>query len=326
LIAALTFVFSLMSSELIILKGGAENLTVESSGLGVFLQTIKYRYYPIFMIILIPVLAGFKRDFGPMLVAERKVQVYQRQDGGDGGVSKPQEGHVHPNAPRKDTPRYAYNMLLPIALLVFFIFYLLVKTGETGEPQSFLDKLQSANSFTSLLWGTAAAVCTTYLLYMIQIVQNGELVLPTPAVLKGLFTFGAAESSNDEAGEDDSLIEPSPPRVLMNLRDALESLLYGMGRIFPALIVLTLAWATGSIMTTVGVDRLFASFIQNVRSSSTLFFHIRASVHPLIYLNVSGYPTLEPANAVLSYLGHDGPCDWNELGNVSFTPTQFSRS
>jgi Na+/H+ antiporter NhaC len=31
---------------------GAENMTIDSSGLAVFLQTIKYRYYPIFMIFM----------------------------------------------------------------------------------------------------------------------------------------------------------------------------------------------------------------------------------------------------------------------------------
>jgi Na+/H+ antiporter NhaC len=31
---------------------GEENLTIPTSGLAVFLQTVKYRYYPIFMIIL----------------------------------------------------------------------------------------------------------------------------------------------------------------------------------------------------------------------------------------------------------------------------------
>jgi Na+/H+ antiporter NhaC len=256
---------------LAVIKGGAENLTIETSGLGVFLQTIKYRYYPIFMIILIPVLAGFKRDFGPMLIAERKVQVYQRLDGGDGGTAKLAEGHVHPNAPRKDTPLYGHNMLLPIALLVFFIFYMLVKTGEDGTEQSFWDKLQGADSFSSLAWGTAAAVCVTFLFYMIQIVDDGKLALPTPKVLKGLFTYTRSRPADDvEGAEDDSLIEAAPTRVLMNLYDASESLLYGMGRIFPALIVLTLAWATGSIMTAVGVDRLFGAWIQNKLDPSSL--------------------------------------------------------
>jgi Na+/H+ antiporter NhaC len=256
---------------LAVIKGGVENLTIETSGLGVFLQTIKYRYYPIFMIVLIPCLAGFKRDFGPMLIAERKVQVYERLDGGDGGTAKPAEGHVHPNAPRKDTPLYGHNMLVPIALLVFFIFYMLVKTGEDGSEQTFWDKLQGANSFSSLAWGTSAAVCVTFLFYVIQIVNEGKLALPTPKVLKGLFAFRRPSPADDGEGEeDDSLIEAAPPRVLMNLYDASESLLYGMGRIFPALIVLTLAWATGSIMTAVGVDRLFGAWIQNKLDPSSL--------------------------------------------------------
>ena len=32
----------------------------------------------------IPILIFSQRDFGPMLIAERKTQVYQRTDGGDG--------------------------------------------------------------------------------------------------------------------------------------------------------------------------------------------------------------------------------------------------
>jgi Na+/H+ antiporter NhaC len=31
---------------------GAENMTIDSSGLAVFLQSIKYRYYPIFMLLV----------------------------------------------------------------------------------------------------------------------------------------------------------------------------------------------------------------------------------------------------------------------------------
>jgi len=249
--------------RLIALKG-AENLTIETSGLGVFLQSIKYRYYPIFMLILIPIFVGLKRDFGPMLVAERKVQVYKRLDGGDGGTGKHDAG-THPNSPRADTPKFAHNMWIPLALLVFFIFYLLVKSGETGEPQSFLDKLQGADSYSSLLWGTCAAVTCSFLFFVIQIVQDGKLVLPTFRVLKGLFTWRSARGDEVDLDSDESA-----PRVLMNLHDGSESLLYGMGRIVPALIVLTLAWATGAIMTAVGVDRLFAAWILGGLSPDSL--------------------------------------------------------
>ena len=51
---------------------GTEDIGIKTSGFGVFLQSIKYRYYPIFMIVLMMALNGMQRDIGPMLIAERK--------------------------------------------------------------------------------------------------------------------------------------------------------------------------------------------------------------------------------------------------------------
>ena len=48
------FEVSLIEAEIqrIIDVVGEENITIETSGLAVFFQSIKYRYYPIFMLIL----------------------------------------------------------------------------------------------------------------------------------------------------------------------------------------------------------------------------------------------------------------------------------
>jgi Na+/H+ antiporter NhaC len=59
-------------------------------------------------------------------------------------------------------------------------------------------------------------------------------------------------------------------RSRMSLHENVESLLYGMGRIFPALIVLTLAWASGSIIIAVGADRLFSALIDGGVSAQVL--------------------------------------------------------
>lgn len=262
---------------------GEGNLTIETSGLAVFLQSIKYRYYPLFMMMLIPVLILAQRDFGPMLIAERKTQVFQRTDGGDGkgkGTKVSEDGVeiAGENDPRPDTPLKAYNMLVPILLLVFFIFYLLVKTGDDGNGnQSFMDKIENSDSYSALLWGTMAAANIATLMYMAQIIQYGELVLlPTWPVIKGLFSRNPSEASDSPAAvetrdleettkmvvvEVDESAGSAVPRPLMSLYECCEGFLYGMGRIFPALIVLTLAWASGAIMTTVGADRLFSRWI-----------------------------------------------------------------
>jgi Na+/H+ antiporter NhaC len=85
----------------------------------VFLQSVKYRYYPIFMIVVMATSIYSKRDFGSMLVAERKCSVYQRTDGGDGkGKGDQLEGGA--NKPKADTPSLSYNLILPIFLMVWF--------------------------------------------------------------------------------------------------------------------------------------------------------------------------------------------------------------
>jgi Na+/H+ antiporter NhaC len=193
------------------------------------------------------------RDGGPMLIAERKARVYEITDGGEG---KGREQGKALNQPEDDTPCLAYNMILPVLLLVFLIFWLLIQTGTIpGEQQSFMDKIENSNSYDALLWGTMGTVWCTILFYLMQIVQDGRLVRPTFTILKNLFFFWRKKSQDEDA--------PPMPRYLMSVYESVESFLFGMGRIFPALIVLTLAWASGELMGAVGVDRLFSSWIVN---------------------------------------------------------------
>lgn len=72
------------------------------------------------MLVLMFVLIMYGSDMGPMLVAERKVQVYERTDGGDGkGRGEEGEGKDS-NQPEDDTPAKSFNVTIPVLLLVFF--------------------------------------------------------------------------------------------------------------------------------------------------------------------------------------------------------------
>ena len=250
------FEVGLIQTEInrIIKLEGTDQLSIQTSGLAVFLQSIRYRYYPIFMMILIPTLITLKRDFGPMLIAERKTQVYKRMDGGNGHGRTAEVG-VHSNSPEKDTPLKSWNMFIPVFLLVFLIIWMLTTTGDDGSgDQSFIEKLQASDSYSSLLWGTMGAALCSYAFYMIQFKKDGEVVLPTPTVVWIYLNKVFRGRIHNELNEE--LAVP-----LMTTYEAMEAFLFGMGRIFPALIVLTLAWASGAIMTAVGTDRLFSSWI-----------------------------------------------------------------
>ena len=104
---------------------GEENLTIKDSGLAVFLQSIKYRYYPIFMIVLMIALIWSQRDFATMLIAERKTEVYQQKDGGAGKGLASASGVEKHNQPEEETPKRSWNMFVPVLLLVSFVLDLL---------------------------------------------------------------------------------------------------------------------------------------------------------------------------------------------------------
>lgn len=226
------------------------DITIKSSGMALFLASIKYRYYPIFMLVLIVGLIATQRDFGTMLIAERKTEVYKRTDGGDGGSSGGAGSMGDENAPREDQPLKTYNFALPIIVLVFLIFYTLVQTGDDGSgEQDFMDKIESSDSYQALLWSTIGTALITLIFYWIQWTKDGSFVIPSGSDVKDALFGSPADSDEPKA------------RPILSVKDSMESFIIGMGRVFPACIILTLAWASGTLMKAVGCDRLFAAWI-----------------------------------------------------------------
>jgi Na+/H+ antiporter NhaC len=131
-------------------------LTIKDSGFAIFLQSIRYRYYPIFMLTMMVFLIFSQRDFGPMLLAERQVRVYDRTDGGPNKGKTSDLDGAGENQPREDQPLLAWNMLLPVLILVGIIFAALVRSGDDGSgTQSFMDKVESSDSYIALLFGVS---------------------------------------------------------------------------------------------------------------------------------------------------------------------------
>ena len=216
-----------------------EELYITNSAFGIFLQSIKYRYYPIFMLCLIFVLVYAQRDFGPMLVAERQVRIYDRTDG---GPNKGKVGEIEgddQNQPREDQPLLSMNMLFPVCILIALIFVCLVKSGDTGvEGQSLMNKIENSNSFTALLYGTMGTAWITIIFYLLQVTipGTGQLCWFTPQRLMGMVKDRCSKKGDTDEGDADG--EEPPARFVMTLAESIEAFLFGMARIFLALIVL----------------------------------------------------------------------------------------
>ncbi|GBG26054.1 Malate-2H+/Na+-lactate antiporter [Hondaea fermentalgiana] len=276
-------------------NGGTAPTGLPTSGYAVFLSTIAYRYYPIYLIVFQLSLAIMQRDFGPMLIAERKIYISGRKDGGEGAFEG--GGHLQQVKVRSSTPARAWNMLVPVAILVILVFYILVETGRssTGADADFLDVIQASDSYTALLIGTVGTAVCIAVFYALQFTKDGEMTLPTAQsfkdMLPNLSCFGDKEepkpkmdkvgsvASYNDDGEEEDIVDPSAgPRMLMSPMDSFTTFVNGLVHLFPAIIVLVLAWTVGSIMTTVGADRLFARAITggslNVGYLPTLTFTI----------------------------------------------------
>jgi len=254
----ISFVANLLQEELDSMKKLKEDGDdipdgLPTSGTEVFLATIKYRYYPIFMLFFIPCIIAFDRDFGPMLIAERKVFIYGRTDGGDGREER-SKNEVS-NKPKPDTPKLWYNMAIPIILLITFLLLgTIVVSNEVGVEQTIREKINNSDSNKVILIGTVSTTICVIPLYLFQFVKDGVLYLPGPSALRLFWIkYRYPPTTIEDANEY--------PRQLLTMFEFKNTFVNGIIRVQSFFAVLTLAWGIALITTQIGTDRFFATKI-----------------------------------------------------------------
>ncbi len=130
----------------------------------VFLNSIPYSFYPILALFFVYLVAGTRRDFGPMLAAERRArrtgQLYR-----PGSNAEAAEAEAELMTPPEDAPRRLVNAVLPIGVLVVGVIVGLVLTGraavaESGGEMTLTNVIGDANSYTAMMWASLASVLT----------------------------------------------------------------------------------------------------------------------------------------------------------------------
>jgi Na+/H+ antiporter NhaC len=118
----------------------------------IFLDSLKYSFYPILAILFVIMVAASGRDFGPMLAAERKAR--ERDPSEVGGEDLPGPS-VDEMAPKPGVERRAINAVFPIAVLLISV---VAGLWATGEGESLRDLIGSANAYKALVWGSLLGV------------------------------------------------------------------------------------------------------------------------------------------------------------------------
>lgn len=131
------------------LEAGAENAFI------IFLDSIPYLFYPILALAFVLMTILMKREFGPMLEAER------RAVSGRGVIAKgampASDTNLESMQPMDGKPKRWYNAAIPVFSVLVVALYGLYITGSEGlEPaeRTLTAIIGNANPFDALLWAS----------------------------------------------------------------------------------------------------------------------------------------------------------------------------
>ncbi len=173
-VAGLALISTWIGVELDYVRQGLEGIDAAAdwNAFQLFISSIPYRFYVLFALILVLVVALSGRDFGPMLRAERARL--------SGEVDPPDDlGSQAVPLPEQPAGRWQ-DAVIPVLVTVGVTLALMVATGlsQLGEEESItlMEIFGGANSYVSLLYGSLAGLIAAILLVRWQGVLNGQQV------------------------------------------------------------------------------------------------------------------------------------------------------
>ncbi len=234
-VASVAFITTWIGAELGYIGDGVADLEgwpPELTPYAVFLESLKYSFYPVLTLLFILFLVRTGRDYGPMLAAEVRArstgQLFRtRLDDEDAG-----EGGLEDLSPVKDAPLKARNAVIPVVVVILMTVFGLLDTGFDGLAGQLADRGVATKG-----WGSTWT--NIGLLY-----AEGE----SPNLFMKLGrVIGAADSYiallwASLSGVVVALLLTVLGRI-MSLERTIGTLANGFKTMLPAVMILTLAWA-----------------------------------------------------------------------------------
>ncbi len=229
-VAGLAIISTWVAGEIGYIEDGyAELLTVQVNGMDIFIQTIPYRFYVLFALLFVPIVALLGRDFGPMLTAERNSQH---------SPDEPIESSMSGKAWQLNGPPRWFNAAIPVLLMIGVTIWLLHQTGyaaiikpaiEKGvRPPSptFFESFSQGNSYVALVYGALAGLLSAMLLALAQRLLDAKQiasaaregvghVVPALAILWMAWSLSSITKATETAQFLGGLLEQGLPIWLM---------------------------------------------------------------------------------------------------------------
>lgn len=189
-ITSIAFVTTWIGAELSYIQDGINTIGINESAYDIFLHSLNYSFYPILALLFILILVYKKREFGPMLSAERNARKH--------GINDIHPGFKSEFESLQPGKEQWYNAVIPVVVIVVGAITGLVSTGlhevGWGQELSFSKNLSNvighADSYKALLWSSLAGVLVAVVLTTSQKIMS--LKQSIDSLVKGFKTMVTA--------------------------------------------------------------------------------------------------------------------------------------
>jgi len=154
----------------------------------VMMASIKYNFYPLLAILIVFIVILSKKDFGPMKKAEKRT--LETGELMNPNATPMVSDEVTSFPPKEGIKAKAYNMIVPLLVMVFMMPINLIYTGWNAvkESSSFLNHASQAigegSGSSSVLYAVIASILVAIGMYMIQGILNPKEAITL--TLKGI--------------------------------------------------------------------------------------------------------------------------------------------
>lgn len=258
-VTAIAFITTWIGAELGYIDGGMkllENYNGPSTPYALFLDSLKYSFYPVLTLIFMLILIFTRRDFGKMFLAEKRART-------TGKVSRivlesNSTNDMEDLSPVKGASLKWHNAFIPVAVVILITLFGLVDTGM-AKTYSLMQGREIA--VASHRWGDIWAAFPAFLGGDVSFfVKIGTLIGNADSFLSLLWASAS--------GVAIAIIMTLSAKI-MRLADTMNTLITGFKTILPALMILTLAWS-------------LANTTEDLHTAKYLSFVLQDSINPFI--------------------------------------------
>ncbi|MEM7311753.1 MAG: Na+/H+ antiporter NhaC family protein, partial [Planctomycetota bacterium] len=178
-VAGLALVSTWIAVELDYIRDGLNNLDVDTgwNAFTLFVSSIKYRFYVLSALMFVPLTAWMRRDFGPMLRAERMVVRGEASP----GLVDDDAGEMQAS---DDVAARWFNAVIPILVTLGIVLWLIIRTGKDAFAADNPDTIPDlrdifgwADSSFALQYGALAGLLVAAFLSSIQRLLSGKEIM-----------------------------------------------------------------------------------------------------------------------------------------------------